>query len=63
MLCVEMGRQGWDDMEFMAALEESTRGREEKQSAGPARSLCSICVNQAGITLCLLELFLQREHM
>lgn len=58
MLCVEMGRQGWDDMEFMAALEESTQGHEEKQS-----SLCSICVNQAGIILCLLELFLQRVHM
>lgn len=28
MLCVEMGRQCWEDMEFMAALRQSTQERE-----------------------------------
>lgn len=51
MLCVEMGRQGWDDTEFIAALEESAQGHEWKQSAGPVCTRCTTCVNQAGMII------------
>lgn len=34
----------------------------KRKVQGQPVTLCSICVNQAGIIRCLLELFLQRVH-
>lgn len=44
MLCVEMGRQCWEDMEFMAALKQSRQDREGKQNAAPIYTIQTLCV-------------------